>query len=238
MNNVNYITPQDVVAFCRKSLDPVAINQMFQENRGRDLSDPLLGTNLQAGKYIDVLVSLWCERDRQRRLEWLRAKSPELHPVLMFEQAIAEFTDEPTIETINLISIPLMNSAGFRVDQDSRCAQDISVKEGDAAQYMYTTYVERLDRRVRAVLTRSIVSIYEENPEWREEAIKAKVLATVQASLTRTLPSPNWVGWHGTSVFITGAPDMRPADQHKLIRDEFALKLISRAANPPATDSL
>ena len=213
------------------------MHQLIQEYQGVGLSDPFLETNLQAGNYSDVLLSLWFEGNLSRRLEWLRSKSNELHPVLMFEQAIAEFTAAPTAETVNFISVPLLNAAGFRVSQDALCVREMSLKNGDSADCMHMIYTERLERRMKTLLNLSLERVSLENPEGREAAIKAKVLETAQASRSIDLPSPKWIGWHGMSVLLARKPDMHPASEYKQIRDAYALNQICLGANLPATGS-
>lgn len=226
MNIINFSTPQNIVEFCEKSLDPEAMDELIREHQDIGLSDPALEENLRAGNYKAVLTSLWSERDRTRCLAWLESKADELHPVLMFELAIAKFGAYPTVDTINLVSVPLLRAAYFRVHQDSQCAKDVSVKNGDAAERMSMTYLQRLGVRTRALLGCPLEEVLERSQDIRIAAIKEKVLETARLSLSRDLPSPDWVGWHGMAVFIQGAPDMHLPEEYKQIRDAEANKAI------------
>lgn len=227
MSFVNGSNPKNVVSFCEKSLDREAMDAMIQEHKSVGLSDPALADNLKTGNFQAVLVSLWSERDRTRRLEWLESKANELHPVLMFELAVAKFVAAPTVETVIRVAIPLIKAAGFRVKQDACCSRDSSVKDGDAGERMSITYLNRLERQVQATFNHSLTEIVSDHQEACTAAIKSKVLETARLSISRDLPSPYWIGWHGLSVFMQGAPRMYPADQYTRIRDEYANKVIS-----------
>jgi hypothetical protein len=231
MNIVNLSNPNNIVSFCETSLDRQAMNAIIQEHKSVGLSDPALADNLKTGHYQAVLVSLWSERDRTRRLEWLESKANESHPVLMFELAVAKFVAAPTVETVNRVSIPLIKAAVFRVSQDAQCSKDPSVKNGDAGERMSMTYAARLGKLVQTTLKCSLEEVLKNHQDDRVTAIKSKVLETAKLSVSKDLPSPDWVGWHGLSVFIQGAPSMYPADQYKSIRDAYAYEMIKTIEN-------
>ncbi|MDP1608329.1 MAG: hypothetical protein Q8L98_03330 [Chlamydiales bacterium] len=222
MMSVNYVSNANVINFCDLSLDRAAMNSIIHENKHIGLSDPELEAHLEQGSYQKVLVALWSERDRTRRVEWLESKEGGLHPVLMFELAVAKFVKTPTIETVNKVSIPLMKAADFRVQQDSQCSKEPSVKYGDASARMCLIYQTRLNQRIQASLNTSLEKILSENQNLRVAAIRKKALETAQLCLSGALPSPNWVGWHGVNACMTGVLDMYPDNEHKQIRDRFA----------------
>ena len=178
-------------------MNPQAIDKIIKKNKAVGLSDPALDENLKAGEYKAVLKKVWGERDRTIRLQWLENKSNELHPVLMFELAVAKFVASPTIETINLVSIPLIKAASFRVSQDAQCSKDPSVKNGDAATRMSMTYQQRLEKLIQSNLGCSLEKVVSENQDIRVAAIRSQVLETARLSLSSDLPSPDWIGWHG-----------------------------------------
>jgi hypothetical protein len=230
MCSVHYVgfqaEPVNTVSFCETSLDPKAMDAIIKENQTVGLSNPDLEKNLTVGKYPPVLVSLWSERDRAKRRSWLESKVDELHPVLMFELSVAKFVASPTIETIISVSMPLMRSAVFRVLQDAQCSEDPSVKHGDASLRMRSTYEKRLAKKVQEILKRSLQDIVDESRDMLQTAIKAELLKTARLSMSRDLPSPDWIGWHGLSVAISGAPKMYPSCEYKEIRDAYALEHI------------
>lgn len=228
MSAINISNATNIVSFCERSLDLEAMDLMIRANKGIGLSDPFLEDNLKRGDYRAVLVSVWSERDRPRRLAWLESKSNELHPVLMFELSVAKFVASPTAETVNSFSVPLIQAAAFRVTQDAQCAKDVSVKNGDAAIRMSTTYARRLHRQVEATLQRSLPQVLSDHQDARIAAIKEKVLTTAQLSQRQDLPSPDWIGWHGLSVFIQGKPNMHPAGEYKQIRNAYASEVIEK----------
>jgi hypothetical protein len=222
--------PCNIVVFCKHSLNNLMMNNMIRQNNGVGLSDPSLDIELQAGNYEPVLQSLWCEKSEQRRLEWLQGKAKELHPILMFELAIAKFDNAPTAETVNSVSIPLIEAAAFRVWQDSQCSKDLSVKYGDAEKCMFEIYIARLKKQVKLKLNCTAEDIL--NQSEREPACLAKVQETAQASIDITLPSPRWVGWHGQAAHSRGAPNMYPENEHKRIRDDLASTILDLSTRP------
>ncbi len=195
------------------------MDAVIRADNGVGLSEPTLGADLQAGNYGPVLKSLWCERDRTRRLDWLRSKANELHPPLMFEQAIAEFGADPTATTVNLVSIPMMQGAAFRVTQDFACAADRSVRVEGAADCLVKIYMERLEKQVQLKLRCSIKDI---SSDERDPACLAKIREIAQAAIDQTLPSPRWVGWHRMDGSLKGFPSMYPESEHKQRRDACA----------------
>ena len=91
---VNFSSPyhaRDAVAFCQIRNDPEAVAAIIQAGKAEGLSkSDELKALAEKGEYIPVLKAVWSERDRSRRLEWLRANA-SLHAPLMFELALAEF---------------------------------------------------------------------------------------------------------------------------------------------------
>lgn len=220
--SVNMRNHADLVSFVETSLDPVQMNQLIQDRKHIGLNDPALEDNLRAGKYQPVLQALWSERDRDRRLAFLDSKKQELHPVLMFEEAIARFGASPTLETVHSVAIPLIDAAAFRVNQDAQCASDSSVKYGDAAARMHLTYGRRLAIRVQNLMHRPLHDIARENHQALKTSITAKVLDVARQSLSTELPSPQWVGFHGMEMFMSGKPGMHSADQYANYRNAYA----------------
>ncbi len=219
---INCRNHSNLVSFVEASLDPVQMNQLIQERKHIGLNDPALEDNLRAGRYQPVLQALWSERDRDRRLAFLDSKKQELHPVLMFEEAIARFGASPTNETVHSVAIPLIDAAAFRVNQDAQCASDCSVKYGDAAARMHLAYGRRLTNRVQALMHRPLHEIAREHQQELKTSTTAKVLDVARQSLSTELPSPDWVGFHGMELFISGKPDMYPADQYAERRHAYA----------------
>ncbi len=225
---INSTNPTSIVTFSERRLDPVFGNEIIKEGQKEGLSNSKnLNENLNASEYIPVLKAIWSERNKNRRLEWLHSHAFEMHAPLMYEQSIAEFVISPTVETVNQISIPLIQAASFRVIQDSKCSTDPSVFNGDAALRMKMTYQKVLNNQTEKHLFKKLEAIISENKNVIISAVKTKVLEIAQSSISQELPSPNWIGSHGLNVFITGKIEMYPITDFKKIRDKIANETIS-----------
>ena len=143
MNVMHFSNPQNVVAFCEVRLDQAAVTKIIQKEAGLTKEDQLI-RHLALGEYMPVLKAIWSERDRSKRLQWLRSHQSEMHAPLLYEQAVVEFSQSPTEETLLQVSFPLLFEAGFRVFQDSQCCQDASVKQGDCVMRMQLVYQNSL----------------------------------------------------------------------------------------------
>lgn len=218
---------KSVVNLCdQERLNPIELSNIRKANPKGLTETATLSEHLSRNDYIPVLYSIWSERNQARRLEWLKLQAPSLHAPLLFEQAIAEFAAAPTVDTINTISFPLMKVAGFRVSQDMTCSTDPSVSFGDAAVRLTIAYQSRLEKLVKKHLNKSLAQILTENKDIRMAAIEKKAKETIQASLSCQLPLPDWIGWHGMSVFVNGVIKMHPASKYKELRDAYATKIL------------
>lgn len=225
----SYTNLQSVVSFCDTRLIPAKVQVIINEGKAVGLSNgEALNEQLKNSDYIPVLKAIWSERDRSRRLEWLRSHAPEMHAPLMYEQALAEFVASQTVETVTKISLPLIQAATFRVYQDSQCSSDASVYKGDAPVRMKLTYLKSLDTLTKKFLKTPLSEIKAEN-----NYMAAKVVEVAQASMSQELPSPNWIGHHGMSVFIDGKIAMHPEENHKEIRKKAAEEIIEKLNQTP-----
>lgn len=228
-NIYNLQNPGNVVSYSETRLNPQAVNHIIKQGKQEGLSNSkALNENLKSSQYIPVLNAIWSERDKNRRLEWLRSHESEMHAPLMFEQAITEFVIKPTVETIIQISIPLIKAASFRVVQDSKCSTDPSVFNGDAAQRMEMTYLTSLNTQTEIHINKKLVTIISENEDAIKSAVNAKVLKIAHSSITQDLPSPNWIGHHGLSVFRSGNIEMHSTADFKNHRDKVANDTIKK----------
>lgn len=183
--------------------------------------------SLKKCDYISVLKAIWSENDTARRVAWLRSHASELHAPLMYEQAIAEFLIAPTIDTVKQVSLPLLKSATFRVEQDSKCSKDISVNNGDAHICMDETYKMVLNARVVKILNKSIPDIAQNCKDTILANVNQKMITTAQASLATQLPSPNWIRFHGIDALM-GTNSMHPESEFKKYRDEYANNMLAK----------
>lgn len=226
MTALSVQSPKDLVVFCDLSLNPNFMNTLIPTNEYGGLSGFQLEELLNQEQYHSVLTSIWEEPNKQRVVNWLRLKCENLHAILFFELAVAEFLTSPQIETIYSLSIPLLKAGEFRVHQDSQCADDLSVSCGDAATRLVATYTEKLNRLVKKHLNVSFEELIQNLSIEQLNPIKEKILQTARLSLTTKLPSPTWVGWHGLQAIIRDTPKMHSEAEHKQLREKYALAVI------------
>jgi hypothetical protein len=221
---VNIVNPSDIVCFCSLRNNPEAADRIVRESHG--LSDlETIERNLASGDYTSVLKAVWSERDRSKRLTWLRDHFRLLHAPLMYELAIAEFVAQPSVETINKISIPLMKVASFRIAQDASCVNDSSAQAGvSAMEYVYTTALRtQVEKKLPNI---SLEHIFEQNRDERLACIKAKVREVAEMSKHTHLPDPTWIAFHGMKVIITGHVEMAPQERWHELTDQVANKIL------------
>jgi hypothetical protein len=218
MNSITFGNPLNVVSFCEKRLAPSEVDKIIQEGKEGLSNTEKLNGHLAKSEYIPVLKAIWRERDRARRLTWLQSHASELHAPLMFEQALAEFVNVPTIETLFNTSLPLIRAAVFRVEQDSVCSADASVCHGDAPSRMLMLYQKIIFGLTQKHLQKDLALLIMENETLVQSNCIAKVLEVARLSLTCELPSPTWIGFHGLNVMLEGKILMHPDDQFKSLR--------------------
>ncbi len=201
--SISPISPQrtmndlSTVYFCKKRNDLVEANKymnLFEPDCLSPSKRERFITLAQEGKYNEVLVAIW--KDKTNRLDFLRSLEDELHAPLMFERVIAEFSENPTAETVNSFCVPLLSAAAFRVDQEVQCSiAPTTVNSDEASIQMFHMYFTSLKAKVEKVLRRSFASVVEDKSE-HAAIIKDRVFITAFLSKTANLSSPNWT-WHG-----------------------------------------
>lgn len=230
MNVVSFSNSQNLVSFCEQRLKREAVSQIIKKNK-EGVNSPQIEEKLQSNDYISVLSLIWGERDSAKRLSWLRNHASELHAPLLYEQAIAEFKESPTVETVVQVSLPLIKAASFRVRQDAQCSQDPSVYNGDAHLRMEMTYGQALIEGMKKYASDlDLGTIQSQNKDAIREATLNKVKEIAQQTIANpdALPSPNWIGFHGMSCFIKGGPDMLAPSQFAAKRAQLAATFLEQ----------
>lgn len=208
------ITSPSVTQFCWNRIDPEKANRIIQANKKVGLSDREgLNQALKEGEYVPVIASIWAERNKEIRLNFLREKSCELHAPLMFEHGLAEFNAEPTVDTFINITMPLFIAARFRVMQDAKCSKDITVEKGDPQDSLLMVYTTSLGTSIKKHLNSEYSQIIKENNNEVQVQTRLKVLQVAEQTLTQELPNPGWLASHGMAKFF-GTTDVThtPAD--------------------------
>lgn len=228
MTVINFSNSLSTINFCDKRLNPKLANEVMAKYEAGCLApekSEYYKTLAIAGDYIRVLGAVW--KDKENRLTFLRELAPQFHAPLMFEQAIAEFVANPTAETVNLVSVPLLKAAIFRVRQDTQCSTDSSVVHGDADMRLQLIYVPSLENAIKKYLGKTLADVQKDFALERQKAMGEKITEVARESMTINLPSPNWIGQHGMSIFLSGSISMHPESEYKRIRDDFAKKIIT-----------
>ncbi len=224
----NYTSNESTVSFCYNRLNPSSIDAIIKNN-SEGLSKPSLTKDLEKGNYISVLSAVWGEKDKIRRLTWLRLNA-ELHAPLMYELAIAEFVNNPTLETITKITFPLLKAATFRVTQDASCSDDSTVSHGDAHLCMDGTYRDALGKAVKKYAKDITPAIFAAKTKEAQSEVQQKICEIARQTLENLdkLPNPTWIGYHGLDVHINGYPTMCPPAQFAARRQNAAENILAR----------
>lgn len=212
------------VNFCELRNDPEAVNKIIKENhesgcKGVSNEEQLLKF-LKSEDYFSVQKCVWGEHDRPTCLNWLRKMEDASYPFLLLEQSIVEYEVNPTIETIQKVSIPLLFSAASRITQDATCHRDLSVS--DAGFNLYDTYHCSLKNIVKKYQQFKLDAIPND-----EQAVSEKLFQIMQRSLEISLPSPKWLSGFGLSAFVGGG-GFFPETTWKEKRDAFAKNELSQ----------
>jgi hypothetical protein len=213
----------DVVSFCEIRNDPKAFSAYIQAEGAQGISNgEALKALAEKGDYIPVLKAIWSEKDHTRQLTWLRSNA-SLHAPLMFELALAEFAAAPTVETIELISFPLISAANLRINQDSVCSQDYFIYSLPPSD-MGKAYCKSLDQLMQKHLFHPF-DRFNLSQRCLQASIQ-KSIETLLSSKSLPLPNPTWISWH-TDATASDALKMHPAGDWKKLREDFANKKLA-----------
>lgn len=227
MTSIHFVNRNNVIDYCEIACDASQVSEIIRKYKAVGLSNiETLQEQLNQSDYIPVLTAVWSERDKAKRLVWLRSVSDQMHAPLMYEQAISEFTQNPMVETIIHVTMPLIKAAGIRVIQDGSCSKDPSVSKGDHFTRMEIAYQHRLSVQVKKHLNKEWAdlsgSIEENYP-----VISEKVIEILEKTMTTNLPDPSWIRHHGVGAFL-GNMEMLSSSLHKSVRDMLAEEFVSQ----------
>ena len=191
----------DVVAFCEKRNDPVAFNAVFEQKEYAGLEgNPFLEQQLARGEYIPVLKSLWCEKDSERKIKWLRSKQDGTHAPLLYELAVEEFLVQPTLRKLYTFCIPIVKTANLRVYQDAACLKANANFPDIVSERMDSIYMKCLENLSETILKRKLEDI---PPRLVKESDKETLnmwVAIATFSFSLKIPEKNWLRWYYSSV--------------------------------------
>lgn len=229
---LNISSSLSTINFCDKRINLIEANKVIA-NYASDCLAPAHAqkyTELaMSGEYPEVLGAIW--KDKTHRLTFLQQLAPQLHGVLLFELGMAEFLASKTVETVNLVVLPLFKAAVFRVRQDAQCSQDPSICYGDADTRLSLVYAKSLDTATKKYLGQSLEEVQAVHIPERHAAIKARIRDTALASQQIDLPSPHWLRFHGMSHFFSESTPMHSITDIKKIRDNFADQVLKELSS-------
>jgi hypothetical protein len=224
MHALNFRLDQNVLGFLEDYAIPKNYERLIEDKSEICLSDPAVEHFLHQGHFPRVLTALWREQDLSKRVAWLVSKSPALHPILMYEEAIDKFILQPSEEQLIQESLPLFDAAYFRVCQDAECSLNPEVK---------TSIKERINERYRTRLSclvyrhlRQPFTILEPTIKKRE-INAARVQQVAKETLQKELGSPIWIGYCGMNLFSVGRPAMIPPHLFQETRRNYAQERLS-----------
>lgn len=184
---------ESIKSFCQNRNVSEETDKLIEQNRKSEkpgLSDEgHVDKLLSEGQYKKVMVALWSEKNRARSLTWLQRHEPELHVPLLYEQAIAEFVVNPSIETIRDKTIPLLKIAKMRFVQDAICIDGKSAKdfEADMTSIYEITLLEAGKEYLPDV---KLLDVKADANIASKKVINA-LSRTIE--IIGTLPSPEWI---------------------------------------------
>lgn len=201
-----------VLGYCTYTrIDPIKLDEIIRSNPGLINFDEL-DRCLQVGEYIPVIHAVWSERDRSKRLEWLRAKAT-IHVPLIFELGMSECRFSQTIETVKNVTLPLFLYGLLRIEQDRSCLIAPMI---DASGTFFTYW---------GVLAKLMKSTPEKLPlmDMIDKDVILKVIELAKKNLSISLPNP---GWFGLQLEEINSP--KPPSECAAIREEFITATIKK----------
>ena len=198
--------PQDIPLFIHEHrINPELMNGVIKKYKHTGLSGAEIQQWTQECAYEKLLPHVWAERDRKKRLDWLR-KNAQWHVPLMFELAMAEMkyctslSQEDAICYYHTNILPLLNTARLRVKQDIRAnPQDPSLE----AVYglMQNCYSYALTNIIKtSELPYELFSLTDANQAIYNENMRILLEKLIHENQTQT-PPPGWLLGHGLQSY-------------------------------------
>jgi hypothetical protein len=224
MSPLIFLPPCNVLGFLEKYANKKTLKSLLESEDSVDLSSPEIDYSLSRCEFPKVLTALWKEPDIAKKVTWLVSKSQQLHPILLYEEAIAKFSLHPTSDGLTNEMIPLMDAAYFRLYQDAQCSLNSDVK---------THLVDRIHELFQIRFSSLVFKQFQkpffelEMQLKNKEICALKVQEVAKLSLSTELPSPVWLGECGMNMFSVGKPNMAPAAMFDTIRKTYAQEQLS-----------
>ena len=134
---------------------------------------------------------------------------------MLFELGLAEFQASPTLETIRNVTAPFFIFAKLRMDQDTTCLDDPSLKEAGAQ--MLLTYLVSLNNLTNqnGFCRPQVAAAFS-----YDKLIASKISDLAKRFLKEKLPPPYWISSHGTQR--ADAPGtLKPENEWAPLREAY-----------------
>jgi hypothetical protein len=224
MSPLVFLLPSNVLGFLEKHANKENLKLLLEAKERIDLSSPSIDHYLIHSAFPEVLTALWKEPDVAKKVTWLVSKSEQLHPILLYEEAIAKFLANPTVSQLTTESLPLVDAAHFRLCQDAECSLNSEVKTSVVGRIHELFHI----RLGFAAYKHLKIPFFELEARVKKlDICTLKVQEIAKLSLSKELPSPIWLGECGLNVFSVGKPRMVPATLFDPIRKQFAQEQLS-----------
>lgn len=214
LNPAFYDTKKDFIDYAQRRIDPEKSREIIQNNKGL-ADESRLEKAFEVSDYSSVARAIWSERDRQKRLDWLRSwHQRSFHVIVMFELALAELKNQPTPVVFNTITYPLMKAAVFRMEQDLECYNDPHKALPMASENLLVIYNKALAKLVQTEMNISLETLLLNDPSLRNAECNARIFETAKKSFftTSPLPSPVYMDSFTAKAHRYGQIKMNEAD--------------------------
>lgn len=156
---------------------------------------------LEEGDYPTVLFHIWNETDHEKRFTWL-CEHAKFHAPLYFELALEWYWKYPYVETVALISLPLIKCGAFLASQAALHFEDHTILSVGA--FIERIYLQHLEKLVLETGRMSLGTIYRSCKEDILERTAHHISNLIDFTMLADLPSPDWVAWHGMTACVSG----------------------------------
>lgn len=223
-NSISIYHPKDVISYTRHIFDENYITQLKQSYHGLgDIAH--LEKLLENQNYIEILNHIWTEKDINKRVQWLKDKALENHPILMLELAYAYILQSPTLDTLMRWAMPWLSVARTRILMDIECSSDKSV---EAAAFIDQSYEGLINQHLLKNYSLEDLKAYIAKNETLHLYFfnmyeLAEIVLEPFVEQPSNEPSPEWVFFHGLGSFI-GDENTIPKSEWDVLRQKSAFQ--------------
>ena len=203
----NFVTPGNIVLYVGMRNNAAKMQGIIRDGKG--IEEERVRGCIERGEYIEALNAIWSERDRPKRLDFLRTHAKEHAPIL-FELAVAEAAavipkegydsathDAEIRRVVSEVAMPLIKYAGLRVIEDAVAIDDASLQ--DAHAVMDDAYILALQNLIKKRTGKQNTSFVD------NKRMTQRLIEILERDVDGEMPSPKWVALHGLRIKIDGS---------------------------------